>query len=493
MPVSMNDELRLAYLRAMINAQTEDELLIARNREFYEGEQGIALTDRQKEYLGDIANDLDDQAFANVVKRCVGIPLERLGIDDISATTGNEAYGTLVKSWWKANRLQSQQNDLYRFALRDKASVLVVGWDAINKMPTFTVNELWDGTSGNVRLHYDPDTGELMYATKRWMTYNPLVTGQTGKMRLTAYWPDSVYRYEASAPGSTEWRLLEPSEIDDMPNPQPWTLNGRIDGEPIGLPIVPFWNPGGSEIDDILMAQKAINKSLADLLTGTDMHGFPIIWGAGVVLGVDPVTGATTLPKFGPGQAFFVEDANAKFGRIEPADLQKVFEYGVMSWVRIASFVKGWPMFLFDRSAQPPSGEALRHMEASLVSQITEKQTVFGDAWQDAFTVGARAAQAFGGTSATGEVELMWREATPADDKLTAESNEIRWRSGEIPRLQRWREMGYTDDEIKTMLAEERNDQANLAAQAAADAMRRLKTFTNDEPVTQFTSGENAD
>lgn len=490
MPVDIGTEMRLAFLRAAVAAQTDEEVEISRARAVYGGAQGIELTDRQKEYLGSMADELKDKAFANMCKRCVQIPLERLAVTDITGPDGaTSGAAEKFKQWWKSQRMGVAQNTLYECVLRDKCAAIIVGWDDMNRVPTFTVNELWDGEDGTLRLHYDTSTGDLLYASKRWVVVDPLVENATGKLRLTIYLPGAIYRYEEARPGAQDWRLLTPDEIGGLPNPQPWTVDGEMDGEPLGLPVIPFWNAGNvSEIDDVLMIQKAINKSLTDHLSNTDLHGFPLLTGSGVSFPIDPATGQEVVPAFGPGRLLYSSDPNGRFARIEPADLMKTFEAGVMAWIRVLSAVKGYPMFMFDKTLTPPSGVALSIMEGPLVSQIEMRQGVFADAWRDVFEMARRVAKAYGVNVPGGEVDFEWKPAHTVDKTAGANYDKLRWESAEVPRRQRLREAGYSDEEIEAMLAEEQADNAALAAQTAALVQERMRL--QDGADQENTSGD---
>lgn len=476
MTTSFPINMRLVYLRSVIAALTEYETTIARNREFYEGEQGVALTERQWEYLGDIGGDIKEQALANIARRCVAIPLERLSIEQIAAGDDTAtAYAERVNGWWESLRLDAVQDEVYEYALRDGRAALIVGWNSETQQPEFTVNEIWDGDDGQVRLHYNADTGELMYVTKRWRVWDPMKPGETGKLRLTVYFDDRVERYIEDANYPEGWRLMTPAELNNVPNPEPWADRA---GKPLGMPVIVFDNPGGSELDDILMPQKALNKALCDLLTASDMAGFPLLWMTGISQNIDPGTGKAVALKFGPGQALSSPDANARFGRIEPADLKDMFDTGAMSWMQIAALVKGWPIHLFNRSIAAPSGEALKQSEASLISQVERKQRVFGDAWRDAFALAARLEAMYGGgTIEPAELTLTWKPAAARDEKAHAEAQKLKWESAMVPKQKRWQEAGYSDEDIAKMLQFEAEEQAAVAAQAAAAASQRIRTF----------------
>ncbi len=69
MPVNYNDQLRLAYLRAATAAMEYSESKIQSYRDFFEGEQGVTLTDRQELYLTQ-----SPESFANICARTIAIP-----------------------------------------------------------------------------------------------------------------------------------------------------------------------------------------------------------------------------------------------------------------------------------------------------------------------------------------------------------------------------------------------------------------------------------
>ena len=312
MPVDISTVLQLAYLKAAQAAQkeTEDKIIVYRN--FFEGEQGIELSDRQKEYL-----TKSPESFANICKRTVNIPKDRLQIAEehgiAPLNDDSQKYADAVTDWWTANRLNAKQKDVYEAALRDSTGAIVVGWDEVNGIPTFTQNLLYDGQNGQIRFHYNADD-ELLFASKRWTTWDPLTPGQTGKRRLTVYRPGAIERYEANPQWPDGWRPLRPEELDGLPNPQPWTDDGTFNGEPLPIPVIPFDNPGGSELADVVNIQQLLNHGLATFDIVTDYHGWPLLWlalAANVSLPVDSATGQKIMPKFGPGTAFDVGEGGA--------------------------------------------------------------------------------------------------------------------------------------------------------------------------------------
>lgn len=456
MPIDYQVELRLAYLRAAAGAVLEEESKLRTYRAFYEGEQGVTLTERQKEYLKQ-----NDNSFANVCRRVVSIPKDRLALTDrgIAPATGESSqFADAATGWWRASGLAARQKAIYECSLRDACVVVIVGWDPARRQPTFTPNLIYDGETGLIRLHYDSD-GTLLFASKRWTVWNPLQPGATGQRRLTIYRPDALERYEADSKAVGGWRWLTPAELGGLPNPQPWV---DASGAALGIPVIAFENPGGSELAGVIRLQEEINHALATFDIATDFHGWPLLWLQNVNLDKD-ASGNQVIPNFGPGDAIILEkDGGA--GRIEPADLVRLFQAGVLSWVQVLALIKGWPLFLFDRNQQPPSGVALRIMEGSLVAQIEDKQAVFGEAWQNVFEMGRKLHRLYTGEDLPGEINLTWNPARTQDEKTQAEAQAAKWEAAQLPILQRWREAGYTRAEMEQMLADRaREDSFGLA------------------------------
>lgn len=451
-----NVELQLAYLRAASESQSTEETQIAVYRDYYDGEQTIELTDRQKEYLANDSVDFD--SFGNIIPRVIAIAVDKLAIEAdgiVAADPDATAYADAVTSWWEYNRLDSKQVDIYTAFARDGGVAVVVDWDG--EKPTYTPNLLYDGVSGLVRFHYDSD-GNLIFVSKRYRVYDSTTLTESNKMRMTLYHPDSIERYEADSSYAGGWRMLRPDELGGVPNPQAW-VDRR--GKPLGIPVIHFDNPQGSELRDVLITQKVLNHNLGTLDEAVDQQAFPILWGKDLSLPVNSETGKAEMPSFGPGQ-MILTGVNGAVGRIEPAQIEAMFRGGVLSWVQVIALVKGWPYFLFDRSAQPPSGTALRIMEGGLVAQLQQKQRTLTRGWLDAFNMGRRLHELNTGQALPGELRLTWQPLTTDDPKEAIDTLAVKWSAAQIPIISRWRELGYTEEQIMQMLDDYRRGEEEL-------------------------------
>ena len=72
--------------------------------------------------------------------------------------------------------------------------------------------------------------------------------------------------------GKTAGQWEPHMDAGDATWPLPW-IDGK--GAPLGIPVVEFANPGGSEIDQIIGLQNALNKTWLDLIAAADASGFP--------------------------------------------------------------------------------------------------------------------------------------------------------------------------------------------------------------------------
>ena len=168
-------------------------------------------------------------------------------------------------------------------------------------------------------------------------------------------------------------------------------------------------------------------------------------------------------------------------GRIEPADLEKMFRSGILSWLHILAIVKGWPLFVLDKSAQPPSGVALKVMEGNLVKQVTDMQVDFGGDWQAAFEMGRKLHRANNQAGELeGELELTWEAAETADEKAEMETRAQKWETAQVPIEQRWREAGYTEEEIAQMQAMQMGELAQAQSSLGAALLEQRRQFDQE-------------
>jgi hypothetical protein len=503
MPVDYRVEARIAYLMWLANEDKTEAKFTALLRDYYSGKQPVRLTDRQKEFLGlrrqpqkteinrhkladwTRENDYDDELFAhNLCKLVVASVVERLKIkgftpsgskkDQAPSDESNaDPLTTAAMKWWDDNRMESKQDDLYEAACRDGEAFLIVDWDAVNGNPRWTLNFKYDGTQG-VKLHRDPVTNDPLFASKRWQTFDPTTPDATGKQRMTLYFPDRVEKYELANSGKgitgklgdielqSGWaKYQEPGE----PWPIPWMDE---DDKPLGLAVIPFLNPGGSEIEDAIPLQDMLNKSEIDLIAASDMSGFRILYASGLDAQLDPDTNQEKPIRVSPAHLIRLTNPNARIGAVEAGGIESEITASKY-WTESIAGITRTPQYLFQAfGAQIPSGDSLKMQEVGLIAKVGRKHGVFGNSWEDVVTLSAKLYNKFIGGLILKRIKAEWHNATRRDE-VELLDNALKKLNLGIPKWQIWAELGYDQELIDKFekaaadLAQARLDMARTA------------------------------
>lgn len=448
---SISESLRPLYLKAALNTATEEENDIFEIREFYEGRQLSDNLDARQKFISTSVFDLlKKYPIFNLVHRTVKVINERLAVDSITCKE-NDLKAETAQKWWAENDLNSWQSDIYEAALRDKACVVIVGWDGINKVPTFTLNELWDGQGGGTcRIHYDTN-GYISFISKRWSIYTPdgLPTGQ---MRLTLYFDDRIERYLMEVGGDSP-NLMTKEQLaaeDPFITENPEYLRDS-DGNPLGIPAVVFENKGYvSECADAMVSQAGVNEAILDWHTVSRYHGMPTVIFKGVQFRIDPITGKPIEPEWSPGKGIAVDSGDVI--RINAADVKSIYEGSVKPWIEIITRAKGWPEHVFTQI--PPSGETIRQMEGSLVAQCDAKKTMFTDSWRDAFEIAFNFLRIYGKQDLVGELNFWWKSSLSISEKYDLQLLALKKSVLGLPQKIVLQEQGYSEEEIAEILKE---------------------------------------
>lgn len=438
------DEIRLSYLKALASEDAAEAEAVRSYRAYYDGEHPTYLSDRMKEFLSlTLKYDFADNYCAPVVD----IAAERLAVQAFDG--GEEEPGATLATraweWWTANRMDQRQDELHLAAIKDSEAYLVVDWESVEARPRWTVNNKFDGTRG-VKVHRHPDTSEIIYASKRWYEDNPTSPGQTGTPRLTLYFADRVERYRANVKAAGGWAPVVSNENGQpVVFPTSWVDKA---GQPLGVAVIPFTNPRGSEIQDVIPPQDMLNKTLLDLVAAADVDGFGITYVSGVQKEIDPATGVEREIVLGPGKLIRLSNPQARMGRVAPDDLTRLLSAADF-WIGQIAAVSRTPQHLFQRwRSEPPSGESLKQQEIGLLAKTGRKQVIFGNAYEDVIALSIRLANTFGaGKLETARLSTTWRSAEIRDEKAHLEALGLKKGLG-VPEEQIWREMGYDQGQV---------------------------------------------
>lgn len=481
---------RFLHIQSIIDRQESAARRVVAYGDYYAGRHPILLTDRQREYIGDLLSEEEFTFAHNVVRTVIDTVRERLEVTGFTVNgsgAGDEIsegqIAAFLWQWWKANRMDAEQIRVHRRGLRDGYSYVMVSFDSEKGRPDFSLHKVWNGTSG-VTFHRDPgNLKHILFANRYFYTYDPLTPGKTGKLRKTTYLPGEIRKYIQNGSAINQW---SPILDDGDPSwPLPWRDRA---GQPLGIALVEFQNPGGSEIEQIIGLQNGLNKSWLDLMAAADASGFPIIAveynEAGVAIESDDDLEGTDELRVGPGRLLEVDAATIH--RIEGADLSQLIET-IWTLTAAISGVSRTPQYHLRPlgGSDIPSGEALKMLESGLVKRAEERQLVFGQAWEDVCALAYRVAQTFGNVPTLADkliIDVQW-----ADANVRNEAVEIGVAEGlqrlEVPKEIVWQRAGLTPEQIAKAKEQARSDRvADVAAMAGAIQLQATRNAPQTNP-----------
>lgn len=497
---------RFLHLQAIVDRQKEAQETVKALRDYYYGNHPVLLTQRQQEFLGEIVKNPGFSFAHNLVRTIVDTLRERLNVTgftvngEAAGDADEENAGTEAKlaaqmwSWWNANRMDSQQIRCHRRALRDGTTYAIVDYDSDNGRPRINLHKCDDGKTG-VTFHRDPtDNNAVLFANRYFYTFDPLTPGTTGIARKTTYLPGEIRKYIMR--GSGQWERYSDPE-DNGQWPLPW-VDG--DGKPLGVPVIEFANPGGSEMMQVIGLQNAVNKSWLDVIAGADSSGFPIFvneYPDGMLPPAgeddDDIEGSDEL-RISPGR---VIETSGHFKRLEAATLSPMLEV-VWALVQAIAGVSRTPQYyLRPLGGDVPSGEALKQLESGLVQRAQERQLMFGQSWADAMNMAYKVARAFGNENIPdlGELDIatLWDDANTRNELVQSQTAEIHKRMN-VPDEKIWELLGYQPDEISMFKATARLERAaDIAVIAEAARTGQPSIVPQGQPQSQSGQPASAD
>ncbi len=124
------------------------------------------------------------------------------------------------------------------------------------------------------------------------------------------------------------------------------------------------------------------------------------------------------------------------------------------------------PSYLGVLTNQPPSADALRASESSLIARVEQKQKLFGKAWER--TMKLAIAVETGRDPRTVDARPVWRPADQSSDAQAADAVTKLYQVGLLPRSAALRKLGYSDQEIAAIRADTTDD---VTAEKKGDPM----------------------
>lgn len=436
---------------------------------YYEGIQPLRVPDKYKAIVA--------QAYGIITNYCFPIveaPVARLKIDGISCE--DKATLEALTKIWKYNRMDAKATKLHRNAIK-KGDSFVQVWPHFEKGMTVPTKYEIKFLSPEVCLpiYATDDAESLLYVRKQWISFNE--QGQPVAHKWLFY-PDHIDRYYAPLSRSTMSMTVNDyfrtNWVPDSTDGFPETLDN-----PYGMPpIVHFRNLedespfGTSELQNAIPVQDGINKSVINLLRTDDFQAFKQRYLLGVdeqEIPVNTTTGKRELIS-NPGDVwrFSGTPQETQVGELTESNSASILA-NINSLVDHLCAITQTPRSAIqDSQGTASSGFALTKVEAPLINKVKEKQTSFGNSYEDINTLLIKMMQYHGDLTKgePAETSILWANLSsdsPQEKLYEAQRRQI-LKQNKVISAKKWQEEeGYTEEEITAM-------QADITAESEAAA-----------------------
>lgn len=435
------------------------------------------------EYLSPEAREALDgrlaDIYVNIPRLVVSSISERL---NVTGWTGADA--DLAEQIWYANDLDVQGDLAHSEALLFGRSYSWV-WSGQDESARISIE-----SARQAAVLSDPGTREITSAVKRWHVSAGLGIGSTQAVLLL---PDRIEHWASTLGAEIGGFTLvdvQPNPLGQVPVVQ-FTNQGRMLNswgyrgiDEVSYPSRLLLGSGVySEIADVIPLSSALSKALFDLMCCLEATGRPRRFASGIELverpRLDPCTGDPVLDSDGnpiidtvnplaqeASRTWISENEAAKFGQLDAADLKGFTDAVNVIVQQILAVTALSPSYLGVLTNQPPSADALRASESSLIARVEQKQKLFGKAWEQ--TMQLAIAVETGRDPRTVDAKPVWRPADQSSEAQAADAVVKLYQAGLLPRSTALRRLGYTDQEIEAIRVDTTDD---VVAEKKGDPM----------------------
>lgn len=418
---------------------------------YYDGQHPLAFaTEKFRNAFGAYLRELAYNLCAMVIDTIS----DRLEVTGFGVQQGNEAAAADAWAIWQRNHMDLRAGQVHQEALRCGDAYVIV-WNPPDKQYAIRNTQypiLYPQRADRITTVYDDEQPDLLlWAAKVWVEHS----GGKRRPRATLYYPDRIERYAGREGDSTA--------LPDTAKGMALLADGGAVPNPYNIvPVFHFANdgapgsPGKSELKNLTAMQDALNKELCDLMVASEFVAYPQRWATGLEVDIDPDTGKPRLP-FTPGveRIWSVSSEGVKFGEFPQADLAKPLAVIADLELKIARLA-GIPPHYLALITDPPSGAALKTLEARFVKKCRDRATSFGTTWelamQFALTIAASETSALSDQSGA-QLSCKWADPAPMTETELVDVGLKKLQAG-ASRQQVLKELGYGEREIETMLAQ---------------------------------------
>ncbi|MFF3928273.1 phage portal protein [Streptomyces hirsutus] len=293
---------------------------------------------------------------------------------------------------WQANRLDARQHGVHRAALTYGASYVVV-------MP---------GKPVPVITPFSPRRLTALYADP-----------------VNDEWP--IYAIEDRVENTVKGRQRIVRIYDDQAR---YTLTGNVDGSGLRLgengvmrhdlgvcPVVRFVNTDDldgdgviGEVEPLIDAQDQLNMTTFNLLMAQQYAAFRQRWVTGMAPPQDDDGNPIEPFRSRVDGLFVAEDADTKFGEFSQTDLKGYLESREATIRHMSTLSQVPPYHLLGQMVNL-SAEALAAARDGLDRKIDERESLFGEGWEQALRLAGLAAGDQGAWEDT-QAQVVWRDTS---------------------------------------------------------------------------------
>jgi hypothetical protein len=339
------------------------------------------------------------------------------------------------------NRVDDLQTDIHDAALIEAETYVLVDMEEKpdgTRRVRLTHERAFDGSYGIIPKYETTSSKSLLYAVRIWHITSETVADT---IRVNVYYADRIERFisRSATPGAIG--TLEEYEDDGQPFRLAWTMNGQPNGEPIGVPVIPFRNRGSqrgvSEIENVIPLQDALNRTLYSMVYSAEMSAFDI---KGLV-------GAQMPAALTPGMALSFYPKNPDTGEaVTPTAVTQAWMDGIRFLQYQQATLEPYlaqAAWLIDQmyevtntpresSGDNASGESLKQRDIKLIGKCERFQIKAGNSWEDVAEMAWNVQQAFSMEKPPPyeAFTAKWQPAEIRDDKQTIDTVMRLWNNG---------------------------------------------------------------
>lgn len=368
-----------------------------------------------------------------------------------------------------------QRNDMDERAAEVHNESLMMGDAYVIVWPNDDMEaEIWPQYANECAVQYDPNNQkQILRGAKVWWD------DVEGHWYMNIYTVDGIKKY-----------LQKGTNRTFNPREEAWTRIDFVENPYERVPMFHFPNRGRkkvgiSELVPIIPLQNAQNKSVMDMLIAMEFASFKQRWVTGIEVEYDELTGEPveqSAKNYGVDRLLTFGDPEVKVGQWDSTDLTQFLKVQEKFWASAAR-VSGTPLhYFYIVEGDFPSGEAMKSAEARFIKKISDRQTSYGNVWQQVMLF----CMEIDGPAPSEDLklEVEWKDASPRSESEIADTA-VKKKAVGVSRSQILKELGYDDDTIMRMLEESDADterQSLMKAPPEPERENQQATNPNGQP-----------